>query len=150
MSGLSNALNDCAKTDNDDRQHSVVRTSNVFDSPFRPRRSAIGSSDCEATQFHDTCAEGYFAILVRKALGSKDKKQICHPLTEMPFVIEKYRGIADVWISQGAFHTKRSRRGSGLKYMKLCFSDLDTYNVPALKDKTPCELLNVAGYSGRS
>lgn len=96
----------------------------------------------EPDQYHDTdAADGtaYFALLWRTP-DAKFKKQHCYPVGSMPLVLENLDPSCDTWISQAEFFAS-TRRLVHFKRVGLVWADLDTYKLPALRGKTPEQLL---------
>lgn len=84
---------------------------------------------------------GTFAVLQRQR-KYQYAKQRCYPLSELPSVIESCKeSDRDYWISQAAFN-KFNRRKVNLHSIGVNFVDLDYYNVPAIAQLEPEEVLH--------
>ena len=92
----------------------------------------------EARLFHNSGREGYFSLLTADQFGAKN--QDSYRLHQMPFVLEHLDASVDTWISQAEF-TKPNRRVVNLARLGLLFADLDTYNIPEQKLKSPDDLV---------
>ena len=96
----------------------------------------------EAALYHDPGRYGYFSVLQAAGAGLK-KIQDSYRLTDLPIVLDHLDRSRDSWISQAEF-IRPNRRIVNLARIGLLFTDLDTYNVPELRDLTPEHLTELA------
>ncbi|XAH25681.1 hypothetical protein AAFF27_10995 [Xylophilus sp. GW821-FHT01B05] len=87
----------------------------------------------EPLHYHDPARSGFVSVL-RQDGGVR--KQTTFMLSELPFWMDRLRGETDVWLGQCEFFLP-GRRKVGLKRIPLCFIDLDTYKLPALRGLSP-------------
>lgn len=92
----------------------------------------------EAGLFHNSGRDGFFSLLTADQFGAKN--QDSYRLHQMPFVLEHLDASIDTWISQAEF-TRPNRRVVNLARLGLLFADLDTYNIPEQKHKSPDDLV---------
>lgn len=86
----------------------------------------------EARLYHDAQRAGFFSIL--QNIHSV-KRQRSYKLVEMPQVFDLLDRSRDSWMSQAEFF-KPNRRVVNLWRVGLLFVDLDTYNVPHLRERS--------------
>jgi hypothetical protein len=103
---------------------------------------ALFTASSEADLFHDTNGRGFFSILVQ---GETRKHQSSHRMSELHSVLELVDHSRDTWLSQCEF-MKPNRRLVNLARIGLLFADLDTYNLPWGKDRSPEDLARSALY----
>jgi hypothetical protein len=98
------------------------------------------SCNAEASLYHDIGQRGFFALLTRAQDVKKYMQQDCYRLESMPVVLDRLPVDRDSWISQAEFG-QPNRRVVSLLRIGLLFADIDTYRVPALRGRSPDELV---------
>lgn len=93
--------------------------------------SLFGMSE-EVQLYHDSQRHGFFSILQNV---KSTKRQRSYKLAEMPQVLSLFDPSRDSWMSQAEFF-KPNRRVVNLWRVGLLFVDLDTYNVPHLRERS--------------
>lgn len=93
--------------------------------------SLFGMSE-EVQLYHDSQRHGFFSILQNV---KSTKRQRSYKLAEMPQVLSLLDPSRDSWMSQAEFF-KPNRRVVNLWRFGLLFVDLDTYNVPHLRERS--------------
>lgn len=92
----------------------------------------------EAELFHSPERHGFFSIL-QSVHGTR--RQRSYKLVEMPKVLDYLDKTRDSWMSQAEFF-KPNRRVVNLWRVGLLFVDIDSYNVPQLRDAKPDYLVS--------
>ena len=87
----------------------------------------------EAELFHSSERHGFFSIL-QSVHGTK--RQRSYKLAEMPQVLSFLDKTRDSWMSQAEFF-KPNRRVVNLWRVGLLFVDIDSYDIPQLRDAKP-------------
>lgn len=115
---------------------------------LKPTQLELFDAAAEADFYHYVHLPGFFSVL---QFSGGRKRQRSYPLSEMHQVIHLLDKNTDTWISQAEF-TRPNRRVVNLWRLGLLFIDLDTYNIPGLRDKSPdkqvSELLFFCGLEG--
>ena len=84
--------------------------------------------------YHDPKTPGYFSLLVRKDDGGM--KQDTYRLKLMPDVIRALDRRRDTYLTQNEFF-RPNRRVANLLQINVVWVELDTYNVPSLREYSP-------------
>lgn len=94
------------------------------------------TAEAEALAYHNPARFGWFSVLTQPKPDSRAKVQRSHLLHLMPEVLQGLDPTKNAWMSQCEFN-RPNRRLINLERMGLLFVDLDTYNVPSLRDASP-------------
>ena len=95
----------------------------------------FGAQD-EAETYHAAGNRGYFSLLTQWPTG---KRQSSFPLGQMATVLDMVDPSRDTWLTQAEF-MRPNRRVVNLLRIGLLFVDIDTYNMPWAKGRTPEQL----------
>ena len=102
------------------------------------QQSSLFTIHQEVELFHSPERHGFFSIL-QSVHGTR--RQRSYKLVEMPKVLDYLDKTRDSWMSQAEFF-KPNRRVVNLWRVGLLFVDIDSYNVPQLRDAKPDYLVS--------